>query len=324
MSEGNEQPAFSRDAPLPPGRIDVLCVGHASWDVVLSVPHHPASDEKIVADAMVSCGGGPAANAAVTVARLGARAAFIGYLGRDAYGELHYDELEHAGVHCGAIVRGAAPTPLSVVLVKPGGDRALVSYRRNTRPLPAGSVDCRGFDAALLMLDGHEPLVSVSFARQCRVRGTPVVLDAGSVHAGTQALASLVDYLVCSETFAYDFTHERDPRMAAARLCQYAPMVVITLGSRGLFWKSAQGGHGALPAFVVDAVDTTGAGDVFHGAFAAGLATGMGWEATLHYASAAAALSCTRLGARFAIPTHEAVMDLLEHGEVRSGAASSA
>ncbi|MDD5631094.1 MAG: PfkB family carbohydrate kinase, partial [Methylococcales bacterium] len=107
-----------------PVHIDVLCVGHASYDLVFSVDHHPAEDEKIVAGGFVSCGGGPAANAAVTVAKLGFKSAFSGYLGQDLYGEKHYQELVGLGVNADLISRGTSPTPLSTVLVKPDGKRA--------------------------------------------------------------------------------------------------------------------------------------------------------------------------------------------------------
>ena len=117
--------------------LDVICVGHASYDHVFSVPHHPAADEKLFADALVGCGGGPAANAAVTVARLGLKAGFAGYLGRDVHGELHDAELRAECVDTRHLVRGDAPTPVSVVLVKPDGCRALVCHKGATAKLAA-------------------------------------------------------------------------------------------------------------------------------------------------------------------------------------------
>ena len=119
--------------------VDVLCVGHASYDLVFSVAHHPAEDEKISAEGFVSCGGGPAANAAVTVAKLGFKASFAGFLGLDIYGEKHYQELLELGVHANLIIRGSSPTPLSTVLVKPDGKRALINYKGETLPLSSGA-----------------------------------------------------------------------------------------------------------------------------------------------------------------------------------------
>ena len=96
---------------------DVLCVGHASYDLVFSVPHHPLADEKIFANGFFGCGGGPAANAAVLVARLGFQSAFAGYLGDDLYGESNRLELVREGVDTRCVVRGTEPTPLSLSLI---------------------------------------------------------------------------------------------------------------------------------------------------------------------------------------------------------------
>jgi sulfofructose kinase len=290
--------------------VDVLCVGHASYDLVFAVPHHPGPDEKIFADTLIACGGGPAANAAVTVARLGYRAAFAGYLGRDAYGDLHLAELVQAGVATDLVVRGASPTPVSTVLVKPDGQRALVNYKGDTAHLPAEAIDFSPLIPSVILFDGHEPHVSASLVR----RGIPAVLDAGSLHAGTEALLFAVDYLVASEKFARQWLGAEDPERALEVLAERSPTVVITLGERGLIWRRS-GESGRLPAFGVDAVDTTGAGDAFHGAFAAALAAGLEWTDVLRYASAAGALCCTRLGARPGIPGRDRVMRFLETGK---------
>jgi sulfofructose kinase len=289
---------------------DVLCVGHASYDLVFSVPRHPAEDEKIFADALLACGGGPAANAAVIVARLGFRAAFAGYLGDDLYGESHALELAREGVDLRCVVRGAHPTPLSAVLVKPGGARALVNYKGGTRALPAGSVDFSVVRPKVVLFDGHEPALSAPLAGRARAAGIATVLDAGSLHEGTRALMGRVDYLVASEKFAAQWLGGADGREALAGLAERAPAAVITLGERGLVWRKG-GESGALPAFPVQAIDTTGAGDAFHGAFAAGLAAGLPWGELLRYASAAGAWCCQRAGARPGLATREEMRDFL-------------
>jgi sulfofructose kinase len=115
--------------------VDVLCVGHASYDLVFSVSRHPGKDEKIFANGFLGCGGEPAANAAVIVSRLGFKSAFAGYLGRDVFGEMHNKELIADGVHSDLIVRGDLPTPVSMILVKPDGKRALINYKGETTPL---------------------------------------------------------------------------------------------------------------------------------------------------------------------------------------------
>jgi len=294
-------------------RWDVLCVGHASYDLVFCVPYHPAADEKIFADQLISCGGGPAANAAVTVARLGGCAAFAGYLGSDLYGDAHLRELQEAGIDTEQVVRGPYPTPLSAVLVKPDGSRALVNHKGSTPPLRPAQLTASPADSRTVLLDGHEPLASVPLAVAARRHGVPVVLDAGSLHAGTSALLDQVDYLACSEKFAGQYLGAKDEQRALQALAQLAPVVIITLGEAGLIWRRGAEA-GMLPAFAVNSVDSTGAGDAFHGALALAVAYGLPWPETLRFASAAGALCCTRMGARTGIPAAWEVDRLLHPG----------
>lgn len=287
---------------VDPVEVDVLCVGHASYDLVYSVPHHPNEDEKMVADSFLSCGGGPAANAAVMVAKLGLKSAFAGYLGHDLYGEMHCQELRDNKVDVDRVVRGSSPTPLSMVLVKPDGKRALINYKGETKPLPENAINFSVLKAKVILFDGHEPHISIPLAKAAKAQGILTVLDAGSVHEGTLALMDKVDYLVCSEKFALQLAG--DEETALGRMAEISPNVLITLGERGLIWQ--QGAmRCSLPAFSVNVVDTTGAGDAFHGAFAAAVALSMPWHEVLRYASAAGALCCTKVGARFGLPTYQ-------------------
>lgn len=296
--------------PVEPFEVEVLCVGHAAFDLTMLVDHHPGPDEKCFASALTECGGGPAANAAVTVARLGGSGAFAGYLGDDVYGCRHYAELASEGVNTTLLARGSRPTPLSVILVKPGGRRTVINHKAQTPFLRVSDVELSLCRPKVILFDGHEPLISVHLARLARARGIPTVLDAGSVHRGTVELASLADFLLASEKFARDFTQQEAPRHALDKLSRLAPFTAITLGEKGTLWKSRED-RGEMRAFQIDAVDTTGAGDVFHGAFALGLARGMEMRTILRFACAAAALSCTKAGARLSIPTREEVDDFL-------------
>jgi sulfofructose kinase len=118
-----------------------------------------------------------------------------------------------------------------------------------------------------------------------------------------------VDYLVCSEKFAVQFAG--DEVTALSRLAQVSKVVVITLGERGLIWQRGQDA-GNLPAFKINAIDTTGAGDAFHGAFAAAVTSNLNWFQILRFASAAGALCCTKIGARTGLPSkleHQALFE---------------
>jgi len=149
----------------------------------------------------------------------------------------------------------------------------------------------------------------VTLLKRTQSEGIPTVLDAGSVHEGTLALMKEVDYLVCSEKFARQFAG--DEETALARLAEISPAVVITLGERGLIWRRREE-RGVLSAFPITAIDTTGAGDAFHGAFAAAVSSSMDWLDVLRYASAAGSLCCTKTGARTGLPLQEEHRALFE------------
>ena len=287
--------------------VDVLCVGHACYDLVFSVEKHPQSDEKIFAEKLVGCGGGPAANAACAVSRLGLTSAFAGYLGQDLYGEMHLQEFLQHHVDTHLIVRDSSPTPLSTVLVKPDGKRSLINYKGSTKPLDADAIDFSSIKAKAILFDGHEPYISLALVKFARQHGISTILDAGSMHEGTSQLWSQVDYLVASEKFACQFAG--DVQTALKRLAKQAPTVVITLGDKGLIWQKGKQ-TGKLAAFPVKAIDTTGAGDAFHGAFATAIAKDLDWQDTLAYSSAAGSLCCSKIGARQGLPWQK------EHAEL--------
>ena len=288
--------------------LDVFCLGHASYDQVMSISHHPAADEKLFASTLLTCGGGPAANAAVCVARLGLRAGFGGYLGQDSYGNAHFNEFNQEGINTRYVVRGLNPTPLSVVLVKPSGQRSLVNYKGATQALDADAIDFSQLNTRVILVDGHEPALSLKLLNQ--FPDTPSVLDAGSLNAGTELLMMKVSDLVCSEKFAIQYGGS--PEEALNKLAMIHPKVVVTLGDKGLIWRRGyEQGHLHAPSVTV--VDTTGAGDAFHGAYAAALSMNLNWLDTLQYASVSGALACCKLGARTSIAHHSQHQELLKH-----------
>lgn len=293
-------------------KIDVLCIGQAVYDLVFVVDHHPGEDEKCFASGLTGTGGGPAANAAATVARLGGSSALAGYLGQDIFGGLHFDELRTAGVITDYVIRGPHPTALSTILVKPGGKRTVVNYKGPTPVLTPEQLDLSPIRPTVILFDGYEPEISLPLAREARKRNIATVLDAGSVHKGSVKLAPLCGYLVAAEKFALDFSGKTNPDDALPILAALAPVAIITLGPKGLLW-AAEGESGSIPAFPVEAVDTTGAGDIFHGAFALRIARGDSLMQALRYASATAALGCTKMGARPGIPGREEVEQFLRN-----------
>lgn len=294
--------------PFAPLAVDVLCAGFACHDLVFDVPTHPGPDEKLRADGLLNCGGGLAANGAVTAARLGCRTAFVGYLGGDLYGELHLAEFHAAGVVTDWVVRGAEPTPLSAIIVKPDGARTIVNYRGHSEGACTGQFDLTKLQTKSILIDGHQFELAKALVTYAKTRQIPVVIDADAIRPQMIELVQVVDYVVASERFAEEYGGSSAAGLA--KLAKVAPNVVVTLGERGLIWQQGTV-QGALAAFPINAVDTTGAGDAFHGAFAAGLALGMEWETLLHYASAVGALCCTKVGGRVGIPTAQEVAAFL-------------
>lgn len=300
-----------------PKNIDVLCVGATSFDLTFLVDQHPNTNEKAVAKNLLSCGGGPAANAAVCVANLGLKSALAGYLGNDPYGELHLQELKQVGVITDYISKGNFPTPVSAVIVKPNGNRALVNYKENKSVLKKDSINFSNCRPKVILFDGHEPEISSEIIKWAKDQNIITLLDAGSLHEGTKFLMDKVDYLASSEKFALQVTKKTNPQEMLSSLSQINSQTVITFGEKGLLWKMGSR-EGELAAFNVDVIDTTGAGDAFHGAFAYCLAKEFNWHKTLEYSNAVAALCCTKMGARTGMPLEIEVENFLnQNGENR-------
>jgi sulfofructose kinase len=275
-------------------------------DINFDASHHPTADEKLRATNMHTCGGGPAANAAMTIARLGGTARFSGYLGNDAFGDAQLREFAADNVLADVLHRGDAPTPVAAVTIKPNGQRSIIDYRASSAIAPEDTISLSTHPAKVLLIDGHQPLLSLALIEEARMLGIPTVLDAGSVNDGTMLLFNKVDYLITSEKFARHYSGEDAPRTALAALDGAAPFIACTWGADGVYWQDEYGQH-HTPAFDIDPVDTTGAGDAFHGAFALGLAEGLPPKQNMRRASATGALTCLKAGARSALPTRQSV-----------------
>lgn len=290
--------------------VDVLCAGFACHDLVFAVPQHPGPDEKMRAEGLTNCGGGLAANAAVAAARLGCRTAFAGYLGADVYGDFHLAEFHADGINTDWVVRGSEPTPLSAIIVKPDGLRTIVHYRGGSEGACVGRFDLARLRTKSILIDGYQFEVAVALTDYAKANRVPIVIDADALRPQVAQLVKQVNYVVASERFALEYSDGAGVEAGLHKLSAVAPNVVITLGGRGLIWQRGTT-TGQLTAFPVNAVDTTGAGDAFHGAFAAGLALGLEWDELLRYASAVGALCCTKVGGRVGIPTATEVAKFL-------------
>lgn len=250
----------------------VLLVGLCTVDVVQRVTELPAPGEKIQSRTVEVVAGGPAANAAVAVAALGGRSQLVTVLGAHPLAALARDDLEAHGVR----VRDVRPDRLSPPAVSAisvrerDGERVVVSH--NAAGVASGSQPdwaelLAGVDA--LLVDGHHPELAVAAARAARGRRVPVVLDAGSDKPVMHTLLPLVDVCACSAAFRLDSAGARATERAVRDLG--VPVVVRTDGGRPVRWSAGRKSGEVRPPEVI-ARDTLGAGDVWHGALAHGVA----------------------------------------------------
>jgi sugar/nucleoside kinase (ribokinase family) len=301
--------------------MDVLCVGHAAWDISAYVAEYPTENSKCEIGTLLECGGGPAANAAYLLSAWGVSSALAATLGDDAYADRVLHELSLAGIDVTLVHRSSTdPTPVSIILVnQQNASRTIVNRKASVAAAPCRIAHRPGGTRApkVLLFDGHE--LEAALDAMALYPDARTILDAGSARPGAVELARRVDYLVASERFARQLSgvadlHGRQQQADAMRaLARHnGRPVVITCGERGLL-------HGTgddfqhLPAFAVKAIDTTAAGDIFHGAFAYGVWKGLPWLETLRLAAAAAALSTTARGGRTSIPTLARVQEFLAH-----------
>ena len=290
------------------GRTEVVGVGCAALDYLAVVPEMPSFDdaESVKAQPWLISGGGPVATALVALTRLGVSTAYLGVLGDDMVGHAVQAELVREGVGTGHLrLDPALRSFTSLVLVEAGtGRRAFISFK-DADPAFEWSADDRALirQARFLHLDGWYAAIGRPAAEIAREAGVPVCLDAYRVDERTSEWVALTDVLIATESFPRRYTGQSDLERACQRLLAEGPqLVVVTLSERGCYVATPEGSFHE-PGFAVEVVDTTGAGDVFHGAFLYGLLEGWPRQETARFANAAGALACRRLGGRSAIPS---------------------
>ena len=294
---------------------DVIGLGCACLDFLGVVHRLPEMDEQIWMSESTQQGGGMVATALVTLSRLGASTAYVGKTGDDVAGRVIKEEFDRFGVNSQNLkVETNAPSLASMILVDEStGQRTIMAGRTSVElfpsEIPAGLVNA----AKYLHLDTTTRQAALAAAQIARDSGVPVVLDADSLSRpdDIEELLHLTNYLIASRVFSEELTGLADPSAAVEALSGYGSSVaVVTMGEAGSL--TAAGGRSFhTPAFPVDVVDTTGAGDVYHGAFIYGLLRDWKLEKTAEFASAVAAMSCTRLGGRQGIPTLDEAISFL-------------
>lgn len=296
---------------------DIVGLGLATVDILTLAPRLPQPDDVLAARQIIIQGGGPVATALAAAARLGATTAYLGPIGRGRWGEFTTAEFRQEGVATAyAPLSDGGDQSLSVILIDQASGRRSILYARGGLPdlAPAAVPPALIGRARALHLDGSHLAAALYAARLARAAGVIVSFDggAGERWPGIDELLPLVDVLVVARRFAQEYTGAGDVQTAGpALLAAYRPrLVVITDGEAGAwYWDDEQ--HWHQPAFPVEVVDTTGAGDVFHGAFLYAHLQGWPPPRSLAFAAAAAALKCRQLGGRAGAPTRAEVERLL-------------
>lgn len=297
----------------------VVGVGQCSWDYLGVVESYPAVDTKVEVIDWQEQGGGPVATALVTLARLGTTCDFFGITGSDPEGEKIRMSLLSEGIGtAGLLVRKDAVSQVAFIAIERKTASRTIFWRRPSgAPLLPDEINPGFLDGCdFLLLDGLLVEASHFAARQARKRGVPVMLDAGRLRPGILETARMSDYVVTSEEFALDLGWDGSLDGFQTMAAEIGTRVfTVTLGDRGSL-TLCDGEIISIPAFRVQAVDTTGAGDVFHGGYIAGLLRGLELPDAIRFASAVAALKCTRIGGRAGIPDEAEVLRFLAHQKV--------
>jgi len=292
--------------PHNPASVDVLGVGINATDTIIRLPYFPARDSKVEIISTSMKPGGQVASAMVACRRWGLRARYVGKVGDDAAGKFQREEMAREDVEAHWIKARESRSQSAFILVDEKSTERTVLWNRDPRialrPKDLRREWIRG--ARVLLVDGHDTAAATRAARWAREERIPILGDFDNCYPGLEALLEYVDFPITSRDFPERLTGEKDllqslPKIFSKFKCH---LMAATLGPLGVIaWDGVR--FILCPGFRVKAVDTTGAGDIFHGAFLYAMVRGMVLEETLEFCCAAAALNCTAVGARGRIAT---------------------
>ena len=294
----------------------IVGIGANVYDTLITLPTYPDEDTKMRAKAIKVSGGGPCATGLVAASKLGADAAFIGTVSDDAASSYLLEDFGRYGVSTEYTdVKGGYNAFSSYIwLCEDTATRTCVFDKGNIPPHKLSAEQKQAIqDAEILMVDGNDMEAAIEGAKIANESGTKVLYDAGGLYKGVERLLPYSDILIPSEEFALGHTKAESAQAAAKILYErYNPeVVVITRGKNGGIMYDGKE-LSSYSAYLVDAVDSNGSGDVFHGAFAFAITQNMEYNKACKFSSAVSALKCTKLGAREGAPTYSEVMEYLK------------
>ncbi len=313
-------PVMNFHTPAPKIAPRILCVGIPVRDLTFRVGGVPARGSKENATHFDEICGGNALNAAIGIVRLGGRASICGPMGdtRETSSRFIFEKLSHEGIDTKPLVHmPGLVTPLSAVMVDPSGERTIVTFRDpELWKVQLPSTEMLLEDCAAILTESRCAGFCTDLCSEARRRGIPVVVDVDRAMSLREGLLNASSHLVFSSEPLQETADVTDDGQALKKIAKLTHSFLAgTRGPKGTIWLDEHGHLRETPAFPVHTVDTLGAGDVFHGAFALAITEGQDIPSALRFASAAAALKCTRFGGAFAAPQRAEVEALLRQGQ---------
>ncbi len=293
----------------------IICIGHAAYDITLPIEDYPIENTKVRIKPGVECGGGAAANAAYLLSKWGMDTSFLGVVGHDLYGERIKKEFEQVGTNIDYLeTSDTFHTSTSYILANSrNGSRTIIVSRDKNTYIQNRQFD---FQPTAILVDGEEPEVSKYLLE--KYPECISVIDAGNLKPGIVELCPYVKYLVCSKDFAEEYTKTRITNLDTLRIAyqklkeEFHNTIVITLGANGSFTEM-NGNLVIVPTLTIEnPVDSTAAGDIFHGAFTYFICNGYSLYDTLRYSNIAGALSVKELGGKNSMPELRKVLEIGE------------
>jgi sugar/nucleoside kinase (ribokinase family) len=305
---------FRDAAPGRPPRI--LCIGLPVRDLTFRVQDLPARGFKVGAQHFEEIAGGNALNAAIAISRLGGRAAICGPMGDAGETSSRYifDRMAELGIETRDLVHmPGLVTPISTIMIDPRGERTIITFRDpELWKVRLPETDRLLEDCDAILVESRCAAFCTGLCAEARRRGIPVVIDVDSAMSMREGLLTASSHLIFSSEALQATADVADDAAALQKLARVTSSFLAgTRGAQGTVWLDPNGALRQTPAFPVHTVDTLGAGDVFHGAFVLAITEKQDIQGALRFASAAAALKCTRFGGAFACPHRPEVEALL-------------
>jgi sulfofructose kinase len=297
-------------------KVDVVGVGLNATDTLIPVAHYPARGTKVAIRPTTVLPGGQTATAVVACQQWGLRTRYVGKVGGDSAAALHAAEFSRFGVEAHLLTAADCPSQQAFILVDDSGERTVLWRRDRRLALRPEELQREWIvNSRALHVDGHDTAAAAQAAAWARSAGVPVIADLDELYPGVEALLKNIDYLITSRDIPGQLasTDDLQKSLPAVHRRFGCRLTAATLGIDGvLAWDGAQFHY--APAFRVDTVDTTGAGDLFHAGFIYALRQGWPLQKQLDFACAAAALNCLGVGARGGIASVDTIERLLATG----------